>query len=88
MHDSDLPTFLIISCAQDDRVLLSAGLDGGVYEWEVYNLDRRKEYEPHLRKGVQYSHAIIVPPRSKSGDLIPSGGAFPYTRSCADINCR
>jgi WD40 repeat protein len=44
---------------KDDRVLISAGLDGGVYEWELNTHERRND--GHMRKGLQYRHAIVAP---------------------------
>ena len=45
----------------DDRVLLSSGQDGGVYEWRIDTQERVAEHDPHLMRGVQYSDAIITP---------------------------
>ncbi len=42
----------------DDSKLISAGMDGAVYEWRLRDLKREKE---HVLKGCAYSSVLATP---------------------------
>ena len=54
-----------LTWSHDDNGLASAGMDGSVYEWEIYgeHAGQRKHTETAdpVRKGVNYTHAIFHP---------------------------